>query len=128
MIAQRELVQQPARSAKDPSSKISTLTEGIQVARKARNQQRQRREAERTVAAAAIGKSREEVRSMLLAEFARRGLTPPPQPRLDNLADTYRTEDPIERQRLIQEGREMFREALAPLAKDVKSLIKSPGN
>lgn len=128
MIAQREATQNPTESATGSSRKISTLIEGIQVAREARNQQRQRRGAERVVAAAAVGKSREEVRGMFLAEFARRGLTPPPQPRLDNLVDTYRTEDPAERQRLIQEGREMFRTALTPLAREVKSLIKPPGN
>jgi hypothetical protein len=128
MIAQHEVTQNSTGSATGPSGKLSTLIEGIQVAREARNQQRQRREAERVVAASAAGKSREEVRSILLAEFARRGLTPPPQPRLDNLVDTYRTEDPVERERLIREGREMFREAVAPLAREVKSLIKPPGN
>jgi phage protein D len=126
MIAQRELVRSSTGSGTDSPGKLSTLIEGIQVARQARNQQRSRREAERAVASAAAGKSREEVRGMLLTELARRGLTPPPQPRLDNLADTYRTEDPVERERLIQEGRKMFHEAAAPLAREIRSLTKPP--
>jgi hypothetical protein len=126
MIAWQERQEKSGQLSSDSSSQRFPLIEMFQVMREGRKQRRLRREAESTVAAAATGKSREEVRDMLLAEFARRGLNPPPQPRLDNLADSYRTQDPVERARLIQEGDEMFREATSALTQHAKWLVKPP--
>jgi hypothetical protein len=124
MIALREKHASLASTHPGSPGKTSSAVSLLHEVRLERKQRRLRREAENAVAAVAVGKSREEVREMLLGELARRHLTPPPQPRLDNLADILRTADPAERDRLKREGREMLRDAISPLAQQAKRLIK----
>jgi hypothetical protein len=66
-----------------------------------------RKEAEELVSSTARGKPREEIRARLLAEYARRGVLPRPEPVFDNLVRLMITDDSNEKAMLLKEQREI---------------------
>jgi hypothetical protein len=81
-----------------------------------------RRESVETVARTSKGKPRDIVRNELLEEFTRCGVEPYPQPLLDNVVDTIRTNDPGEKERLIRERQSMARESASAVVSSLKKL------
>ena len=69
-----------------------------------------RKEAEELVSSTARGKPREEIRARLLAEYARRGVLPRPEPLFDNLVRLMITDDSNEKALLLKEQQEIVRE------------------
>lgn len=114
------------------SSTISAILHGM---REQRMEMRARKRASKargqfveTVARTSKGKSRDIVRGELLEEFRRHGVEPYPQPLLDNIVDTIRTDDLGEKERLISERRDMARESVSLVAsalKDLKNLFEN---
>lgn len=66
-----------------------------------------RKKAEELVASTARGKTREETRARLLAEYARHGIPPRPEPLFDNIVRLMITDDPSERAALLTQQRQM---------------------
>jgi hypothetical protein len=66
-----------------------------------------RKEVEELVSSTARGKPREEIRARLLAEYARRGVLPRPEPLFDNLVRLMITDDPNEKTMLLKEQRQI---------------------
>ena len=121
MLALRE----PSRRARDTArirseNPLAVLFEGF---RHAWMERREQREIDRALSARAPGRSREEVRAMIVDEYERHGLSVPPQPLLDYEADIYRLRDPEERERVRSEMLSVAREQLSPLAHHAKSLF-----
>jgi hypothetical protein len=50
---------------------------------------------------------KEQIRAQLLAEYAKRGILPPPEPLFDNIVKLMITDDPGERTMLLREQREI---------------------
>lgn len=93
------------------------------VARHAWAEHRAQREVDRALSVSAPGRSREEVRAMIIKECERHGLSVPPQPLLDYEADLYRARDQEARRRIRSEMRSAITEQLSPLAQHAKSLF-----
>jgi len=87
----------------------------LDAARHARDERRKRREVDQILLASAPGRSREDVRAMMIEHYERLGLPVPPQPLLDYKADIYREQDPEERARIRAEMGAVLREEVAPL-------------
>lgn len=96
------------------------------VVRHALEEHRARREIHRVLSASAPGRSREEVRAMIIEEYEGHGLAVPPQPLLDYKADLYRARERETCERIRSEMRSTITEQLSPLVQHAKSLFGPP--
>jgi hypothetical protein len=84
---------------------------------------RARRDAVSAVERVAKGRSEDEIRDLLLSEYKKRGVKPPPQPLFGNVIAAMATDDPAVRKRLTGERRQLLRENLSALGKTVKDIL-----
>jgi len=90
--------------------------------RKTKARRDARKEVEALVSSTARGKLREEIRARLLAEYARRGVLPQPEPLFDNLVRLMITDDSSEKAILLREQREIGLELAQALGEQVGRL------
>jgi hypothetical protein len=90
--------------------------------RERRNAARCRRRCVEEIARISQDKPQDVVREKLLEEFRRQGVAPYPQPLLDNVVDTIRTDDVGEKDRLLGERKDMLRECVSSTVSTLKDL------
>lgn len=108
------------RQAPSPGNSVGVL---LAATRHARDERRKRREVDQILLASAPGRSREDVRAMMIEQYERLGLPVHPQPLLDYKADMYREQDPEERARIRAEMGAVLREEVAPLIQMAKHMF-----
>jgi hypothetical protein len=98
----------PRRNTETPAPSALSFTKFVRARFSSTKSGRQaRREVHELVSRTARGRPKEQIRAQLLAEYAKRGILPPPEPLLDNIVKLMITDDSSERTMLLREQREI---------------------